>query len=112
VRLVGAPQWPAALHRVVALVAFDVSRRLSAALLVEAAGRFGTPLYVTDLDRAAANLAAHRAARPDTLLGARPQGESRPRAASAARRREPGAKWSTARSWRSHAAPAAHPRAS
>lgn len=34
------------------------------ALLVEAAGRWGTPLYVTDLDRAAANAAAWREALP------------------------------------------------
>lgn len=37
-------------------------------LLTEAARRFGTPLYVTDLDRAAANLGAYRAALPNALI--------------------------------------------
>ncbi len=40
---------------------------MDAALLVQAADRWGTPLYVTDLDRAAANLAAYRAALPNAL---------------------------------------------
>ena len=34
----------------------------------DAADRWGTPLYVTDLDRAAANLAAVRAALPGALV--------------------------------------------
>jgi diaminopimelate decarboxylase len=38
------------------------------ALLVEAAGRFGTPLYVTDLDAAAARAAAWRSALPGALV--------------------------------------------
>jgi diaminopimelate decarboxylase len=41
---------------------------MNPALLVQAADRWGTPLYVTDLDRAAANLAAYRAALPNALL--------------------------------------------
>jgi diaminopimelate decarboxylase len=41
---------------------------MNPALLVHAADRWGTPLYVTDLDRAAANLAAYRAALPNALL--------------------------------------------
>jgi diaminopimelate decarboxylase len=41
---------------------------MNPALLVQAANRWGTPLYVTDLDRAAANLAAYRAALPNALL--------------------------------------------
>jgi diaminopimelate decarboxylase len=41
---------------------------MDAPLLAEAAQRFGTPLYVTDLDRAAANFAAYRAALPNALI--------------------------------------------
>ena len=41
---------------------------MKAPLLIEAAERFGTPLYVTDLDRAAANLAAYRHALPNALV--------------------------------------------
>lgn len=37
-------------------------------ILIRAAERWGTPLYVTDLDRAAANFAAYRAALPHALL--------------------------------------------
>jgi diaminopimelate decarboxylase len=39
-----------------------------ASLLREAADRWGTPLYVTDLDRAAANARAWRAAMPEALV--------------------------------------------
>lgn len=39
-----------------------------ARLLATAAARWGTPLYVTDLDRAAEHLAAYRAAVPDALV--------------------------------------------
>ena len=41
---------------------------IDADLLVEAAERFGTPLYVTDLDRAAARAHAWRAALPGALV--------------------------------------------
>jgi diaminopimelate decarboxylase len=37
-------------------------------LLVEAARRWGTPIWVTDLDRCTANLAAYRAALPEALI--------------------------------------------
>jgi diaminopimelate decarboxylase len=41
---------------------------LTPATLADAAGRFGTPLYVTDLDVAAARLAAYADAFPGTLI--------------------------------------------
>ena len=37
-------------------------------MLIEAVERWGTPLYLTDLDAAAANLAAYRDAFPDALI--------------------------------------------
>ena len=71
-----------------------------AELLAEAASRWGTPLYLTDLDAAAARLADWQAAFPDSLIAYAVKA-NRTRSCSAAWwPMAPAARWSPRSSWR------------
>ena len=69
--------------------------------LLEAAERWGTPLYVTDLDTAAAAAHAWQAALPGALVAFAVKANPDPASCGASRTRDSGSRSSDRSSWRS-----------